>query len=257
MLFRFRDELRPLGVFVVLLAAVLLGFALLFSYRYGTYIPGTFGPHRLYDYACLLALLLVLGCLDQAVGLLSRLRAGLPAIVCAVAVLATAATAAYAGAPARHGWQQNGRRAEHVTSWVDANLPCSSRLLVDRLTLGTFAAETGRVSVAEGMGPYLRPSELHTVLDLVLGAHSFFQDPSAHRAFLQKQMVDYVLVLKNVRVGSMVNTLEQGVDPASFDGVPFLRLVHSDATMDVYQVVDPAHGSPPSPRNYAGFDCRT
>ena len=199
----------------------------------------------------------MLGCLEQAVGLLSRLRAGLPAIVCAVAVLATAATAAYAGAPARHGWQQNGQRAEHVTSWVDANLPCSSRLLVDRLTLGTFAAETGRVSVAEGMGPYLRPSELHTVLDLVLGAHSFFQDPSAHREFLKKQMIDYVLVLKNVRVGSMVSTLEQGVDPASFHRVPFLRLVHSDDTMDVYQVVDPAHGSPPNPKDYAGFDCRT
>ena len=50
---------------------------------------------------------------------------------------------------------------------------------------------------------------------------------------------------------------EQGVDPASFHGVPFLRLVHSDDTMDVYQVVDPARGSAPSPKNYAGFDCRT
>ena len=70
-------------------------------------------------------------------------------------------------------------------------------------------------------------------------------------------MIDYVLVLKNVRVGSMVSTLEQGVDPASFRRVPFLRLVHSDGTMDVYQVVDPAQGSPPNPKNYAGFDCRT
>ena len=70
-------------------------------------------------------------------------------------------------------------------------------------------------------------------------------------------MIDYVLVLKNVRVGSMVSTLEQGVDPASFHRVPFLRLVHSDDTMDVYQVVHPAHGSPPNPENYAGFDCRT
>jgi hypothetical protein len=47
------------------------------------------------------------------------------------------------------------------------------------------------------------------------------------------------------------------VDPASFDSVPFLRLVHSDDTMDVYRVVDPAHGSPPNPKNFAGFDCRT
>jgi hypothetical protein len=66
-----------------------------------------------------------------------------------------------------------------------------------------------------------------------------------------------VLVLKNVRVGSMVSTLEQGVDPASFHHVPFLKLVHGDGTMDVYQVVDPARGSPPNPKDYAGFDCRT
>jgi hypothetical protein len=78
-----------------------------------------------------------------------------------------------------------------------------------------------------------------------------------HREYLGKQMIDYVLVLKNVRVGSMVSTLEQGVDPAGFHGLPFLRLVHSDGTMAVYQVVDPSHGSPPNPKDYAGFDCRT
>ena len=196
MLLWFRRELRPLGLFAVLLSAVLLAIAMLFSYRYQTYIPGTFGPHRLYDYAALLVLVVALGCLDQVAGMLSRLRAGLPAIVCAVAVLVTAGTAAYAGAPARHGWQQNGDRALHVTSWVDANLPCDARLLVDRLTLGTFAAQSGRVSVAEGMGPYLRPGELRTVLSIVLGAHSFFEHPAAHEAFLKRQRVDYVLVLK-------------------------------------------------------------
>jgi hypothetical protein len=256
MLVWFRRELRPLGLFVVLLAAVLLAISMAFSYRYQTYIPGTFGPHRLYDYACLLLLVLLLGCLDQAAGLLSRLRAGLPAVVCGVAVLVTAGTVAYAGAPARHGWQQNGDRALHVTSWVNANLPCDARLLVDRLTLGTFAAQTGRVSVAEGMGPYLRPDELHTVLDIVLGAHSFFENPAAHKAFLERQRIDYVLVLKDVRVGSMVNTLEHGVDPAGFDSVPFLQRVHSDNVMDVYRVVgSDSNGNHPDPADYAGFNC--
>src|SRR5207237_3517047 len=108
MLLRFPPDLRPLGLFAVLLCAVLLAVALIFSYRYRTYIPGTFGPHRLYDYVCLMGLLVVLGLVEGAAGLLGRLRAGLPAVVCALAVLATAATAAYAGAPARHGWRQNG-----------------------------------------------------------------------------------------------------------------------------------------------------
>src|SRR6202008_135214 len=108
---------------------------------------------------------------------------------------------------------------------------------VDLLTLGPFAAETGRVSVAEGMGPYLRPSELHTVLHLVLGAHAFFMDPANHSAFLRRQTVNYVLVVKGGRRGSMVNTLEHGVDPAAFASVRFLRLVHSDPTVDVYRVM--------------------
>jgi GT2 family glycosyltransferase len=56
---------------------------------------------------------------------------------------------------------------------------------------------------------------------------------AGHNQLIASIPSDYVLVLKNVRVGSMVNTLEQGVDPASFDGVPFLRRVHSDPTMDV------------------------
>jgi hypothetical protein len=255
MLWRFPEELRPLGLFVVLLGGVLVLIALAFSYRYDTYIPGTFGPHRLYDYACLLGVLLLLGCAEWAVGLLGRVRAWLPTAVCAGAILLTVVGVAWAGAPARHGWRENGDRALRVTNWVDGHLPCGSRLLVDRLTLGTFAAQTGRVSVAEGMGPYLRPDELHTVLDIVLGAHAFFRDPAAGDAFLRRERVNYVLVLKDVRIGSMKNTLEQGVDPAAFRSVPFLHLVHSDDTMDVYRV-DGAPSSPqPDPRSFSGLDC--
>ena len=68
MLVWFPDELRPLGLAVWLLGAVLVAVALLFSYRYSTYIPGTFGPHRLYDYACLLLTLVGLGCLEARAG---------------------------------------------------------------------------------------------------------------------------------------------------------------------------------------------
>ncbi len=254
MLLRFPDELRPLGLAFWLLGAVLVAVALLFSYRYSTYIPGTFGPHRLYDYACLLLTLIALACLEAALGTLGRLRRWLPAVAAAALILTFGATAALAGGPARHGWLDNGHKAVAVTDWVNANLPCGSRLLVDRLTLGTFAAQTGRVSVAEGMGPYLRPTELHTVLDIVLGAHAFFRDPAAHRAFLRSHAVDYVLVVKDVRLGSMVDTLEKGVDPARFHDAPFLKLVHSDANVDVYRVIDPSRGAP-DPADFSGLDC--
>ena len=106
------------------------------------------------------------------------------------------------------------------------------------------------------MGPYLRPAELHTVLDIVLGAHAFFRDPAAHRDFLRRQSVDYVLVVKDVRIGSMVDTLEKDVDPASFRGLDFLEPVHSDERVDVYRVVIPGGGKVPDPTRFPGLDCR-
>jgi hypothetical protein len=165
------------------------------------------------------------------------------------------ATAAYAGGPARRGSVQNGRRAVALTDWVATHLPCSARLLPDRMTLGTFAATTGRVSVVEGMDPYLRPDELHSVLRTVLAAHAFFLQPAKHRAFLADQAVDYVLLVKDVRIGNAVGAIDAGVDPAGFRDLPFLQLVHSDETMDVYRVrgaVAPPVGSSPS-----ALDCRT
>src|ERR1041384_1799967 len=108
MLWRFPEELRPLGLAAWLLGAVLVAVALLFSYRYSTYIPGTFGPHRLYDYACLLLTLVALGCVEGVLGTHGRLRRWLPAVAASVLVLAFGVTAAVAGGPARHGWQDNG-----------------------------------------------------------------------------------------------------------------------------------------------------
>jgi hypothetical protein len=252
---RLPDPLRAIPLMSVAVAATLLSAALLFSYRASTYIPGSFGPRRLYDYACLLLVLVVMAWGEWLAGLLGRVRAWLPAALAVALVVAVSATAAYAGGPARRGSVQNGRRAVAVTDWVAGHLPCGARLLPDRMTLGTFAATTGRVSVVEGMDPYLRPDELHSVLRTVLAAHAFFLQPAKHRAFLADQAVDYVLLVKDVRIGNAVGAIDAGVDPAGFRDLPFLQLVHSDETMDVYRVrgaVAPPVGSSPS-----ALDCRT
>jgi hypothetical protein len=157
--------------------------------------------------------------------------------------------------PARGGWQQNGRDSVAVLDWVDEHAPCRARILPDRVTLGTFAAATGRVSVVEGMGPYLRPEMLHTVLRLVLRAHRFFEHPAGGAAMLHRLGVDEVLVVKGVRIGSMVGTLESGVDPNAFRSVPYLRLIHSSPLLDVYRVRGRAGGSFPDPAAMAGFHC--
>ena len=89
--------------------------------------------------------------------------------------------------PARTSYHSNGVRALSILDWVAAHVPCDARILPDRVTLGTFVAATGRVSVVEGMGPYLRPEMLHPVLADVLRAHRFFERPAGGRRFLRRE----------------------------------------------------------------------
>jgi hypothetical protein len=253
---RFPIELAPLGVVAAGSAATLLAVAFLFSYRYRTQIPGRFGIDREFDYLPLVLLLGGLALGEALVGRLRAVRAWAPlAVVVAMVALPAVAVAATVG-PARSGWQQNGRDSVAVLDWVDEHEPCGARLLPDRVTLGTFVATTGRVSVVEGMGPYLRPAMLHTVLGTVLAAHRFFQDPAGGQALLHRLGVTDVLVVKGVRIGSMVGTLDSGVDTAAFRAVPWLSLVHSSPLLDVYHVQGAGGGGFPDPTATAGFHCQ-
>jgi hypothetical protein len=256
MLRRFPLELAPLGVVAAGTAATLLGIAFLFSYRYRTQIPGRFGIDREFDYVPLVLVLAGLALAEAAVGRLRAVRGWIPlAVAGAVVALPAVAVAATVG-PARHGWEQNGRDSMAVLDWVDEHAPCAARILPDRVTLGTFAAATGRVSVVEGMGPYLRPALLHTVLTTVLEAHRFFEHPAGGAALLRRLGVDEVLVVKGVRIGSMVGVLESGVDPAAFRQVPYLDLVHTSRVLDVYRVRGAGGGRFPDPAAAAGFSCQ-
>jgi len=256
MLRRFPLELAPIGVVAAGTAATLLGIAFLFSYRYRTQIPGRFGIDREFDYVPLVLVLAGLALAEAAVGRLRAVRGWIPlAVAGAVVALPAVAVAATVG-PARHGWDQNGRDSLAVLDWVDEHAPCAARILPDRVTLGTFAAATGRVSVVEGMGPYLRPAMLHTVLTTVLEAHRFFEHPAGGAALLRRLGVDEVLVVKGVRIGSMVGVLESGVDPAAFRQVPYLDLVHTSRVLDVYRVRGAGGGRFPDPATAAGFSCQ-
>jgi hypothetical protein len=238
------------------LGVSLVGIALLFSYRYRTQIPGRFGIDREFDYLPLAAVLLALAVLEPAVAWAGRLRAWAPAAVAALVVVLPGVAVGATVGPARANYHANGVRALSILDWVAAHLPCDARILPDRVTLGTFVAATGRVSVVEGMGPYLRPEMLHPVLDNVLRAHRFFQHPAGGRAFLRSAGVDYVIVVKGVRIGSMVGTLDAGVDPAAVRAARFLRPVYTSADADVYRVRGPAgHGRFPDPGDYPGYTC--
>ena len=238
------------------LGVSMVGIAFLFSYRYRTQIPGRFGIDREFDYLPLAAVVLVLLALEPAAGWIGRRRAWAPAAIAALVVALPAVAVGATVGPARTSYRANGERALTILDWVTANTPCDARILPDRVTLGTFVAATGRVSVVEGMGPYLRPDMLHPVLNEVLRAHRFFQDPARGRAFLRREGVDDVIVVKGVRIGSMVGTLESGVDPAVFAGVGFLRQVHTSPDLDVYRVRGTSAGRGfPDPSEHPGFTC--
>jgi hypothetical protein len=64
-------------------------------------------------------------------------------------------------------------------------------------------------------------------------------------------------VVKDVRIGSMVDTLEKDVDPTRFHGLRFLKLVHSDDRVDVYRVVGLGGGRVPDPARFPGLHCRS
>jgi hypothetical protein len=64
-----------------------------------------------------------------------------------------------------------------------------------------------------------------------------------------------VIVVKGVRIGSMVGVLEDGVDPTVFHSVPYLQLVHSSPLFDVYGVRGSGGGRFPDPTTIAGFHC--
>lgn len=196
-----------------------------------------------------------LGLAEAAVGRLRAVRRWIPFVVVAAAVAIPAVAVAATVGPARSGWRQNGLDSVAVLDWVDQHAPCGARILPDRVTLGTFAAVTGRVSVVEGMGPYLRPAMLHTVLRTVLQAHQFFEHPAGGLALLHRLGVSEVIVVKGVRIGSMVGVLEHGVDPTAFRSVPYLELVHSSPLFDVYRVRGSAGGRFPDPTTTAGFHC--
>ena len=249
-------DLGAAAVMAAGLGVSLVGIAFLFSYRYRTQIPGRFGIDREFDYLPLAAVVLVLLALEPAAAWIGRRRAWAPVAVAALVIGLPAVAVGATVGPARSSYRQNGERALATLDWVAANTPCDARILPDRVTLGTFVAATGRVSVVEGMGPYLRPDMLHSVLDQVLSAHRFFQDPARGRGFLRRQGVDYVIVVKGVRIGSMVGTLDTGVDPAAFADVGFLRRVYTSPDADVYRVRGSARGRGfADPAEHPGFTC--
>ena len=112
-----------------------------------------------------------------------------------------------------------------------------ARIITSRRTAGTFEAAVGRVSITEGMTPFLRPAMLKGVVNLLLEARSFFLYPVTKRYFLKRQNVSFVVFIKGNALGSQGHLLGDA-DEQKLKDAPFLRLVYQNAAADVYRVAE-------------------
>ncbi|HYU58728.1 MAG TPA: hypothetical protein VEO00_11860, partial [Actinomycetota bacterium] len=258
MLWRFPDDLRPLGVAAWGLGLTLFLVAVWFSARSDLYILARFGLRRMYDYASVPFALLGLALLEVALAALTRVEATVPAVAGAAVVLAGTIWIAPGGRadPARIA---EGLRGVAPLEWIRDHAPCDARILSNQRTAGSFQALTGRVGVLEGMAPYLRPEILVDVVDLHLAAREFFADPARRALTLVLQDVDYVIVTRGQIIGAA--GAEFRAAPA-LDEVPFLTLAFRSPLARIYRVshdelpgLDLPVPPPPDPVDFPGYAC--
>jgi hypothetical protein len=228
-------ELRFLVAGAAAVAVTILGIALLFSFRYTLYIPATFGKRRMFEYASIPPMLIGLAVLEVAAWhLVARwVNAGRAIVVAAVVALAAVAVGARGPAP-----KAPANSVDYVQAAVQT--PCDSRLLVDRITRGTFQALSGRISVTEGLVPFLRPTIVNDVLELRASTERFFLDPSRSSSILSHEEIDFVVAR---------------ISPA-LDAAPGLQRVAAVAGLGVYRVkVRSLGGLLPRPSESPGYHC--
>jgi len=212
----------------------LAALGLYFSHRYRTFVPATFGPRRLFEYGILFAAIAGVAALSAiartAVAAAARgRRHGLRRAGAAAVAVAAVALAGFTAPPGVSADEAAGLR---VMSAVERTVPCNARILVNVRTAGSFEVLARRISVDEGMAPYLRPTVLRRVLPIVLGAHRFFRDPIGNRAFIENQHVDVVVAVAGARVGgrAMLKRGRRGV----LDDVPWLRPLLVNREVAIY-----------------------
>lgn len=195
LLIRRNRSLLPVATVAWGLVVTILGLALFFSYRYETLIPGVFGVRRLYDYAVLVPALLVATVLEGIARPLWATRGRRVGGALALAVGALAVVAAL-GALRHDRGTRPGTAGLGVIASVASVVPCDARMVANARTAGAWEATIGRRALTEGRAPFLQADVLQRVLDVLVGANEFFQDPRANRSFLDRERVDYVVVVE-------------------------------------------------------------
>jgi hypothetical protein len=236
-------DLRTVGVVGLGLWAGLVVVSLFFSYRYHIYIDATFGVRRLGIYASLGPVLLGLGVLEGLLLLIERLLplpepTRPPALIAAAAVPVLVLTVwLFPSSGLSSQLHRVSQDRITFTDWVRAHTSCGARFLVNQRSEGPITSLTGREALTEGMGPYLRPSVLPYVVNLMLRTQQFYLHPQENEALLRQYDITYVVV---AREGDLIGYREpegKRVDLAALNATSFLRPVLVKPYVRVYQVV--------------------
>ena len=227
-------SLIPLAVVVWGLVGTTFALSLFFSYRYDTLVPGDFGPRRLFDYVALVPALLVPAFLQALTRPIARRSRSAPAVLAFAAAAFAVATAAAAIPRVPVG---RGDAGIAVIKRVADIVPCNTRMLSNARTAGTWEAWTGRRAVTEGHAPYLRPGVLERILPVLVGANEFWSDPQAHRDFLTRQRIEYLVVVKpNIWIGTNGERQPTGRDAETVAALADVHQLYRDRRVAIFAV---------------------
>jgi hypothetical protein len=242
---------RVVALSSVILAATLLAVGIAFALRYDVFVLESFGNRRLFSYATV-AYLLVLLAAGESV--LTRFRTVAPVVATIVVVLGAAILIPSSDRP--EIVDESGFEQLALVRWVGHHVPCEGRILADRRSLGTFEAIAGRVGVLEGMGPHIRPAVLELAIGEIFRARDFFTSPEDGLPYLHERAVAAVVVASPGVRSALLGYRITPPRPQRLERVPFLRQAFRNAAGTVY-LVEGFRPDPSSPRvaGRPGYPC--
>lgn len=242
-----------------LFALVLFAVGLAFALRYEFFVLEVFGDRRLFTYALIPFVVILIAGGEWALRALEG-RSDPRTRAVSVVALAIVVVSGLVFLP-RATWVRADDRGKlenqlELLRWVRDHVPCEGRILANRRTLGTFASIAGRAAVLEGMGPHIRPSILILAIEEIARARLFFQDPRARSGYLEEHGIAAVIVAISGNPFGGYPALGGAVRPRQLADLDMLREAFHNPSGTVY-LVDGFRADPSVPRvtGRPGFGC--
>ncbi len=251
-------DLRVAVLCASILAVLMFVVGVAFALRYDLYALEWFGNRRLFNYAMLPYVVVLLAGGEAVLRWIAArgrpYERTVSIAACGLVIVTLVGFLPSAGWP-KAGKIGNLRQQVQLLRWIEDHVPCEGRVLADRRTLATFQTMTGHAAVLEGMGPHLRPEVLVRAIGELLRAKTFFEDPRGQRRYLEERGVAVVVATRPfAEFAGWIRVLR--LPPNPFRDIGYLRPVYQSHVGTVYLV----EGSVPNPslpnvEGRPGFRC--